>query len=367
MTSAAPFLDLKAATAEIAEPLAEAYARVLASGRYLLGPELEAFEDEWAAFCGAKHAVAVGSGLDAIWLALAARGIGPGDEVIVPGQTFVATWRAVTLVGAIPVPVDIDPLTHTIDVAAAAAAISERTAALLPVDLYGHPADHPALRELADRHGLFFLSDSAQAHGARLYGRPVASWADAACWSFYPGKNLGALGDGGAITTDDAQLAETARRLRNYGSKEKYVHVEQGVNSRLDEIQSAVLRVKLQHLGDWNDRRSKIAERYLAEIVATGVTLPGIAEGATPSWHLFAVTSERRDQLRDHLTAAGVETLIHYPLPPHLQPAYADYARVPLPVSERVAGSTLSLPIGPHLNQQQAQKVVDAVNTFPTS
>ena len=364
--SAVRFLDLRAANAEAEHALQGAAARVLRSGRYLLGPELERFEAAYAAYAGARHCVGVGSGLDALRLVLQARGIGPGDEVLVPGQTFVATWLAVSAVGAEPVPVDVDPATHTMDPARATAALTERTAAIVPVDLYGHPAKLAALRSIADAHGLFLLDDACQAHGARLHSRPVGAWADAAAWSFYPGKNLGALGDGGAVTTDDAGLADHLRRLRNYGSASKYEHVEAGTNSRLDELQAAFLRVKLGRLDGANARRAAIAARYLDGLADSGVALPTVAPGADPSWHLFAIRHPRRDALREHLAAAGVETLVHYPTPPHRQPAYAHSraADADLPVSEEVAATVLSLPIGPHLDDAQVDHVVDAVCTF---
>lgn len=361
MSAAVPFLDLAAATAELRAELDAATARVMDSGWFLLGPEVERFEAEFAAYTGAEHCVAVGSGLDALRLALLARGIGPGDEVLVPGQTFVATWLAVSGVGARPVPVDVDPETHGMDPDAAAAAVTPRTAAIVPVDLYGHPAHHPALRALADRHRLWVLDDAAQAHGARLYGRPVAAWADAAAWSFYPGKNLGALGDGGAVTTDDDELAARLRRLRNYGSAAKYHHVEAGTNSRLDELQAAVLRVKLAHLETWNARRRAVAGRYLEALADAPVKLPVVADGAEPSWHLFAVRSDDRNALQAELARAGVQTLVHYPVPPHRQPVYATLPTAPLPVSERIAAQVLSLPIGPHLTPAQVERVVDAL------
>src|SRR3954469_8158586 len=255
-----PFLELLPGTQELRGEIDAAVARVLDSGWYLLGAELEAFEAAWAAHCGAAHGVAVGSGLDALRFVLEAQGIGPGDEVLVPGQTFIATWLAVSATGATPVPVDVEDAHH--ELPPAAGAISERTAAILPVDLYGHPADHVALRALADRHGLLLLDDAAQAHGARLHGRPVGTYADAAAWSFYPGKTLGALGDGGAVTTDDVALAARVKRLRNYGSTRRYEHVEVGYDSRLDELQAAVLRVKLDALDEWNARRAAVAARY---------------------------------------------------------------------------------------------------------
>jgi dTDP-3-amino-3,4,6-trideoxy-alpha-D-glucose transaminase len=361
-----PFLDVRAATAEVRGELDEAFARVLDSGWFLLGDELAAFEAAWAAYAGAEHCVAVGSGLDALRLGLEAHGIGPGDEVLVPGQTFIATWLAVSATGAEPVPVDVDPARHSLDPDAAAAAVGERTAAILPVDLYGQPADHVALGALADRHGLLLFDDAAQAHGARLHGRPVATHSAAAAWSFYPGKNLGALGDGGALTTDDAEIAARVRRLRNYGSQRRYEHIEPGINSRLDELQAAVLRVKLHVLDDWNARRAAIAQRYLDALAPTPLRPLEVLAGAEPSWHLFPVCCDRRDALRAHLEAAGVQTLIHYPLPPHRQGAYAGTraAEARLPVSDAIAASVLSLPIGPHMRDDQVDRVIEAVAGF---
>jgi dTDP-3-amino-3,4,6-trideoxy-alpha-D-glucose transaminase len=356
------FLDLTPHDDERDE-LTAAVARVVASGRFLLGPELDAFEQEFATFSGARHCVAVGSGLDALRIALQARGIGPGDEVIVPGQTFIATWLAVTAAGATPIPVDVDPLTHLIDVAAVEAAVGPRTAAIVPVDLYGQPAAHVMLRKIADCHGLWLLDDAAQAHGATLLGRPVGTFADAAAWSFYPGKNLGALGDGGAVTTDDEALARRIRRIRNYGSEQKYVHVEPGVNSRLDELQAAALRVKLRRLPAALARRREIAERYTATLADTPLGLPPSLPTSEPSWHLYVVRSGHRDELQRRLHANGVETLVHYPTVPHRQQAYAGTpaARVSLPNAERAAAEVLSLPIGPHMSPSDVDRVGDTV------
>ena len=360
-----PFLDLTPPP-DVAAEIEDALVRVARSGRYLLGPELAAFEREFAAFAGAEHCVAVGCGLDALRLALQARGIGPGDEVLVPGQTFVATWLAVAAVGATPVPVDVDPDSHLIDVDAAHAAVGPRTAAVVPVDLYGHPAPHPELRALCDAHGLWLLDDAAQAHGARLHGRPVAAWADAAAWSFYPGKNLGAMGDGGAVTTDDPELARRLRRLRNYGSERKYVHVEQGTNSRLDELQAAVLRVRLRALPAASARRERVARAYDVGLAGLGdrLAVPPVAPGAQPSRHLYAVRSPDRDALRAALADAGVETLVHYPIPPARQPAFArsTAAGRPLPHADRAAATVLSLPMGPHLSDADVAHVVAAVH-----
>jgi dTDP-3-amino-3,4,6-trideoxy-alpha-D-glucose transaminase len=362
-----PFLDLDAAYGELADELDTACRRVTRSGRYLLGPELEAFEAAFAEYCGSSHCVAVGTGCDALALTLRAWDIGPGDEVIVPTNTFVGTWLAVSLTGARPVPVEPDARTHTLDPARIGSAVTGRTRAIVPVHLYGHPADLDAIRAVAARHGLAILEDAAQAHGARYRDRPVGSGGTAA-FSFYPGKNLGALGDGGAVVTDDAALADRLRLLRNYGSRQKYRHEIAGTNSRLDELQAAMLRVKLTRLDAWNARRVAIAERYLTGLadldgVAGGLVLPAVASWAHPSWHLFVVRSPARDLLQKELGAAGVGTLIHYPVPAHLCPAYADLGLAPgcFPIAERLADEVLSLPMGPHLATEAADAVVAAV------
>ncbi len=366
MTSAppgVPFLDLAAAHAEQRDELEAAALGVLRSDRVLLGPALATFEGEWAAAVGARHAVGVNSGLDALVLGLRALGLGPGDEVLVPSHTFVATWLAVVHVGCVPVPVDVSPVTGLWDVGTVAAAVGPRTRALLPVHLYGHPVDLDALMDLARAHGLLVLDDAAQAHGARLAGRPVGALAHATAWSFYPGKNLGALGDGGAVTTDDPELAARLRSLRNYGSSEKYVHEEIGWNSRLDEVQAAMLSVKLRRLAEYNARRTAVAHRYEEELAGTGLELPRTAAGTDPVWHLYVVRTPARDRLRAVLTAAGVETGVHYPTPPHRQRAFAGTApaRTDLPVADRLATEVLSLPMGPHLTEQQQDRVIEAV------
>jgi dTDP-4-amino-4,6-dideoxygalactose transaminase len=339
---------------------------VLASGRYLLGPELAAFEQDFADFVGARHCIAVGSGLDALVLVVEACGISGGDEVIVPGNTFVATWLAARRAGATPVPVDPDPGTYNIDPDGLEAAITSRTRMIVPVHLYGRPAAMDDVRTVAARHGLFVLEDAAQAHGARVGNTRAGALADAAAWSFYPSKNLGALGDGGAITTDDDGLAERLRMLRNYGSSAKYRHELSGVNSRLDELQAAVLRVKLAQLDAWNERRRSVAARYIAGLAETELVLPGVPADAEHVWHLFVVRTPRRDELRRALSDAGVETGIHYPLAPHRQPVFADLAIDPrsLPVSERLQHEVLSLPIGPHLTDDQVDHVVDRIRAF---
>ncbi len=346
-----PFLDLGAAYRELKTEIDAAIHRVLDSGWYILGPEVEAFEAEWAAYCEADHAIGLASGLDALILALRALDIGPGDEVIVPSNTYIATWLAVTAVGARPLPVEPDPATHNIDSARIAAAISPATRALLPVHLYGQPADLDPILALARQHGLAVIEDAAQAHGARYKGRRIGAHGDVVCWSFYPGKNLGALGDGGAITTNRADLADRIRVLRNYGSRMKYVNEVQGVNSRLDPIQAAVLRAKLPHLDAWNDRRRIIATAYSDGLNNSGIILPHVPHWAESVWHLYVIGSPDRDGLQRRLSEAGIVTLIHYPIPPHMQAAYAGlgFASDAFPLARALAGEVLSLPIGPHL------------------
>lgn len=358
-----PFLDLQAAYRELKPEIDAAIARVLDSGWYVLGPEVETFESEWAQWCGAEHAVGLANGLDALTLALRALDVGAGDEVIVPSNTYIATWLAVTAVGARPVPVEPDPATHNIDPALIAAAITPATKVLLPVHLYGQPADLDPILALARERGLFVVEDAAQAHGARYKGRRIGSHGDVVCWSFYPGKNLGALGDAGAVTTDSPELADRIRALRNYGSRVKYVNEERGVNSRLDPLQAAVLRVKLRHLEAWTQRRRAIAAAYSAGLRESGLVLPHVPEWADPVWHLYVVRSPDRDALQARLTEAGIGTLIHYPIPAHRQTAYVDL-RPPvgmLPLAETLAAEVLSLPIGPHLIETDAAAVVRAI------
>ncbi|PZA06428.1 MULTISPECIES: DegT/DnrJ/EryC1/StrS aminotransferase family protein [unclassified Meiothermus] len=364
-----PFLDLRAAYLELKAELDEAVLRVLDSGWYILGKEVEAFEEEYAAYVGAGHCVGVANGLDALILALRAMGVGPGQEVIVPSNTYIATWLAVSYVGARPVPVEPDEKTYTLDPSRIEAALSERTRAILPVHLYGLPADMDPILEIARRHRLWVLEDGAQAHGARYKGKRIGHHGDAVAWSFYPGKNLGALGDAGAVTTDNPELAERIRVLRNYGSRVKYVNEVQGVNSRLDPIQAAALRVKLKYLDPWNARRQKIAGYYLAALEGTGLTLLHPPEWAEPVWHIFAVLHPERDRLQQHLQQQGIGTLIHYPIPPHLQAAYRElgYGEGAFPLSERIHRQELSLPMGPHLTQAQAERVVEAVRSFALS
>ena len=361
-----PFLDVRASYEEIAPELSVATQRVVASGWYLLGEEIAAFEREYAAYVGAKYCVGLGNGLDALHLGLRALGVGSGAEVIVPSNTYIATWLAASYAGARPVPVEPDPRTYNLDPARIEAAITPRTKAILPVHLYGQPADMGPICEIARRHNLVVLDDAAQVHGARYRGRRVGTLADVTAWSFYPGKNLGALGDAGAITTDDEALADQIRTLRNYGSRVKYVNEVPGYNSRLDEIQAAALRVKLAYLDEWNARRARIAARYLTELDDAGLVLPHVPEWADPAWHVFVVRSYDRDALQRHLSAAEIGTVIHYPIPPHMQEAYRDLAlpQGSFPLSEAIHREVISLPIGPHMTDEQVDAVVAAVREF---
>lgn len=359
MPQRVPFLDLKAVNAAHAPALSAAFERVLASGWYIMGRELAAFEQAFAAYCGAAHCVGVGNGLDALELMLRADGIGPGDEVIVPSNTYVATWLAVTHAGARPVPVEPDALTHNLDPQRLAAAITPRTRAVLVVHLYGQACEMAPIRAVADAHGLAVYEDGAQAHGARWRGRRVGSLGRAAGFSFYPGKNLGALGDGGAVVTDDAALADRVRTLRNYGSRTKYHNEQIGFNSRLDELQAALLLARLPALDGENAHRASLAAAYDEGLRGLDLVLPAVPAGHEPVWHLYVVRSTRRDALAAALREAGVETLIHYPVAPHLQPAYAPLgiARGSLPIAERLQDEVLSLPMGPHLSVDDVRHV----------
>jgi len=367
-----PFLDLGAAYRELQPEIDAAVARVLASGRYILGEEVKAFEEEYAAYCEARHCIGVANGLDALHLTLRALGVGPGDEVIVPSHTYIATWLAVSHCGATPVPVEPDERTFNLDPRRIAAAITPRTKVILPVHLYGQPADLDPILAIARRHDLKVLEDAAQAHGARYRGRRIGSHGDAVAWSFYPGKNLGALGDGGAVTTNDPGLAERVRVLRNYGSRSKYINDVQGFNSRLDPVQAAILRVKLRHLDDWNARRKALATEYTSRLTPDGsrltphaspLTLPQVPNWAEPVWHLFVIRHPQRDDLQRRLTAGGIGTLVHYPIPPHRQPAYAaaGHRAGTFPLAARLADEVLSLPLGPHLAVEDAAWVVQGV------
>lgn len=355
------FLDLKRINAAHEPAIRAAVDRVLASGWYVLGAENEAFEAEFAAYCEAPHCVAVANGLDALHLVLRAWGVGAGDEVIVPSHTFIATWLAATQTGATLVPVEPDARTGNLDATRLEAAITPRTKAIVPVHLYGQPADMTAIMAVADRHGLKVLEDAAQAHGARHRGRRTGSLGHAAAFSFYPGKNLGALGDGGAIVTADGALAARLRELRNYGSAVKYRHDLQGVNSRLDELQAAVLRAKLPHLDAENAHRRAFAARLTAALQGLPIGLPAVQAGHEPVWHLYVIRTPARDALQAALKARGVASLVHYPTACHRQRAYAGTAWPALPLAEAWAREVLSLPIGPHLALEDAERIAAAV------
>ena len=364
VTDTIKFIDLRAAHEEIGAELNAAVSRVVDSGWYLLGPELESFESEFAEYCGTRHCVGVASGLSALELALQAAGIGPGDEVIVPAYTWVATWIAVTKTGARPVPVDVEEQTYNIDPRLIGDAITSSTAAIVPVHLRGQPADMDAVAEVSDAHGLVVIDDAAQAHGATHRGRRVGSLATATAFSFYPTKNLGALGDGGAVTTDDDEIADRVRLLRNYGTRDRYSIETAGVNSRLAEIQAAVLRVKLPRLDDWNAARARLAEIYrLAFADHDSLSVPEVPDWADPVWHLFVVGHPDRNACRAALEEQGIETLVHYPVPPHLSGAYGDFGmgRGSFPVTECLADATLSLPIYPQLAPKACAEVAAAV------
>jgi dTDP-4-amino-4,6-dideoxygalactose transaminase len=358
-----PFLDLLAGYKEIQTEIESAVLSSLRSGWYIGGQDVETFEQNLEAFTETQHAVGVANGLDALRLSLLAMGIGNGDEVIVPSNTFIATWLAVSQCGAIPVPVEPLESTYTLDPARIEAAITSRTKAIVPVHLYGQPADLDPILAIARQHGLRVLEDAAQAHGARYKGKRIGGHGDAVAWSFYPGKNLGALGDAGAVTTNDPEIADRIRTLRNYGSHVKYVNEALGYNSRLDPLQASVLSVKLKHLDEWNTRRNRIAARYTAGLADSGLLLPEVPSWAEPIWHLYVVQHPKRDALQKSLKDKGIGTLIHYPIPPHLQQAYQDlgYKAGRFPIAESMAARVLSLPIGPQLQDADVDAVIDAL------
>jgi dTDP-4-amino-4,6-dideoxygalactose transaminase len=358
-----PFLDLKAPYAELRQVLDDAVHRVMERGWYILGEEVRGFENEFASWTGAGHCAGVSNGLDALHLVLRAWDIGDGDEVIVPSNTYIATWLAVSYAGATPVPVEPDERTYNLDPERIEAAITPRTKAILPVHLYGQPADMDAIMAIARAHGLKVLEDCAQAHGATVRGRRVGALGDATAWSFYPGKNLGALGDGGAVTSNDAALIDRVRVLANYGSRVKYHNIEKGFNCRLDEMQAAILRAKMPSLADWNARRAAVASEYAKRITRHDVTLPFVADWCEPVWHVYVIRSANRDALQKSLSAAGVGTLIHYPIPAFSQPAYPEFnARAhEWPIAARLANEVLSIPIGPHMTPEQVAYVAEAI------
>ncbi|MFS4582197.1 DegT/DnrJ/EryC1/StrS family aminotransferase [Phaeobacter sp. C3_T13_0] len=355
-----PFLDLKAAYDELAELSEPKMLESLRSGWYILGPDVARFERDFARYCDVSHAFGVANGLDALRLALVALDIGPGDKVLVPSNTYIATWLAVSQCGAIPVPVEPDLATHNITATGIRAAMAPGVKAVITVHLYGQPADMPAIMTTARDLGLKVIEDAAQAHGARWDGRRIGGAGDIVCWSFYPGKNLGALGDGGAVTTNSDALAERLSLLRNYGSREKYRNEVPGFNSRLDPVQACFLSIKLAVLDSWNARRAHIASRYMSELSGLGLTLPHVAMKADPVWHLFVLRHPNRDQLANDLAEVGIQTLVHYPIPPHAQAAYSELQLTgeELPLAAKLAKEVISLPIGPHLSQDQTDHVI---------
>lgn len=362
-----PFLELRAAYLEFKTEFEEAFKRVMDSGRYILGEEVVSFENEFAAYCEVDCCVGVGNGLEALQLILLAYGIGPGDEVIVPANTYIATWLAVSCIGATPIPVEPNPFTYDLDPKCIENAISPRTRGLIAVHLYGQPADMDPIRKIAKRYNIHVIEDAAQAHGALYKNRKVGSLGDSAGFSFYPSKNLGAFGDAGAVTTNNAELADKIRVLRNYGSRDKYYNEVQGFNSRLDPLQAAFLRVKLAHLDTWNKHRYQIAGYYQTFLSGTpDLMLPYVPEWADPVWHIFVVRHLQRDKLQEYLRKAGIGTLIHYPVPPHLSDAYSKLGYKPgdYPNTEKISSTALSLPIGPHMDEGSVNKVVSAIKSF---
>jgi dTDP-4-amino-4,6-dideoxygalactose transaminase len=359
-----PVLDVGATYEELREEIDQAVREVLESGWYIGGPSVETFERQYARYCGADHCVGTGNGLEALALSLRALGVGAGDEVIVPANTYIATWLAVSMVGATPVPVEPDGASHCIDPALIPAAITKRTRCVMPVHLYGHPCAMDDIMAVARAHDLLVVEDAAQAHGAAIGGRKIGSHGDAVAWSFYPTKNLGAFGDAGAVTTDRPDVAERLRLLRNYGSETKNVHEIKGVNSRLDPIQAAILSVKLNHLDEWQGRRQQIARRY-GELFdgSNRMTAPSVAVGALHAWHLYVIRVENRDAVSERLAQRGIASMPHYPTPPFMQVAYAemsgDAARWPL--SARLAETVLSIPMGPHMKPDEVEQVAKAV------
>jgi len=364
-----PFLDIAAANNECRQELDAAYHQVMDSNWFVLGEQVQAFENEFAAYCDVDHCVGVGNGLDAIMLILKSFEIGTGDEVIVPANTFIATWLAVVQCGAKPVPIEPDKRSFNINTADIEKAITSKTKAIIAVHLFGQPANMVAINEIAQQHGLKVIEDAAQAHGARYDDKRVGCLADAAAFSFYPGKNLGALGDGGAVVTHDQQLADKVRCLSNYGSKEKYHHQLVGVNSRLDELQAAFLSVKLKLLDKWNQQRREVANYYSEGLAGIdGLVLPNILEGCEPVWHCFVIQSTQRDVIQQRLGSYSISTQIHYPIPPHLSAAFSgDGVQGHFPITERLATEMLSLPIFPQMlthYKAEAEQLVYLLKTM---
>lgn len=361
-----PFIDIGSQYQELSAELDFAYEKVMKSGWYILGQEVSGFEEEFAVYCQTNHCIGVGNGLDALHLILRAMDIGSDDEVIVPANTYIATWLAVSQVGAIPIPVEPDERTYNIDPSLIENAITVRTKAIIAVHLYGQPAEMDTINKIAKKYNLKVIEDAAQSHGAIYRERRVGSLGDAAGFSFYPTKNLGAIGDGGAVTTNDSELALKIRLLRNYGSRVKYVNEIQGYNTRLDELQAAFLRVKLKKLDEWNSRRGIIANIYLKNLQDCSYILPNLDSLSNPVWHLFVIRSLNRDILEKRLKKLGISTLIHYPIPPHLSGAYVEYESKlnSFPITEKLSSEIISIPISPHITEDQTQMVIKALREF---
>jgi dTDP-4-amino-4,6-dideoxygalactose transaminase len=359
-----PFVSLARQNESIRDRLDDAYRRVMESGWFILGAELEAFEEEFAQHSEVKNCIGVGNGLDALHFLLLAYGIGPGDEVIVPSNTFIATWLAVSQCGATPIPVEPDIKSFNINPSLIEDAITPRTRCIIPVHLYGQPADMDPIKKIAAKHNLIVIEDAAQSQGAKYKGKRTGSLGHGAATSFYPGKNLGALGDGGAILTNDESIAKKVRQYRNYGSSIKYHHEIKGFNSRLDEMQAAFLRVKLSVLDEWNNERKRIAQSYSDLLQNSDISVPLTPSYADPVWHLYVIRSRDRDALQKHLKNKGIDTVIHYPIPPHKQLCHQDFARRELPISSLLANEVLSLPMFYSMNDNEIKIVVDAIREF---
>lgn len=361
-----PFLDVSQTYFRISSEIDSAIDEVLKSGHYILGGEVDQFEHEWAKFCSSSYAVSVGNGLDALKLSLLAVGVEPNDEVLVPAHTYIASWLAISLVGAVPVPVDSNPYTYNIDVSKLENALTRKTRVVMPVHLYGVPADMSEITKFARAHNLKIVEDAAQAHGASYRGRKIGSIGDAVAWSFYPSKNLGCFGDGGAVTTNSEEIFERVKLLRNYGSQKRFHNEIIGYNSRLDPIQAAVLRTKLKHLENWNQKRTQIANKYLSSLGDTGIVLPAQSTDSTSSWHLFVIRHQERDRMQQFLAEREIETSIHYPTAIFDQPAYnnLDLDRSKYQIAREIAATSLSLPIGPHLENEAVEKVCSVLFDF---
>ena len=361
------FLDIKAQYEEIRNEIDAAYSRVMGSGWYILGEEVDAFEKEFARYCGARYCIGVGNGLEALHLILRGYGIRSGDEVIVPANTYIASWLAVTYAGATPVPIEPDPATYNLDTSRIIQAITSKTRAIMPVHLYGQPARMEEIKKIAEDNGLIVIEDSAQSHGGLYQNRKTGNLGSAAGFSFYPGKNLGAFGDAGAVVTNDEKLADKIQVLRNYGSRKKYYNEVKGYNSRLDPLQAAFLCVKLRYLDEWNNRRTKIAAYYLQNLSnIPGLILPQVAADTFHVWHVFVIRHPNRDRLQEYLSQMGIGTLIHYPVPPHLSEAYRDlgFQDGAFPITESIAKTVLSIPMSPHLMLEDAAYIVEKIREF---